>query len=198
VFFGNRATLRETPLLPKQVKEFLLEWEVQNPEILENLCEEYHFLKKYRAKFKELEFPPIFVTVDAVVINNGHILLVKRRSAPGKGLWALPGGFLNQSEKIRHAIIRELIEETRIDVHPNLLKSALKGIEPFDAPNRSLRGRTITHAGLIVLNYKDNPRVKGSDDAEKAKWFTINEFYQMTEQMFEDHHSIGQFMINRA
>lgn len=156
------------------------------------LKDEYDFIKKYKSQFASMPYPPVFVTADAVVLNRGHVLLVKRRSQPGKGLYALPGGFINQNEKIVDAIFRELQEETGINVPPKMLRASLKKVEVFDAPDRSLRGRTITHAGLIVLDEVKLPRVKGSDDAEKAMWVPISNFFsgEMDFKMFEDHLSI--------
>lgn len=154
--------------------------------------EEYEFIKKYKSQFESMPYPPVFVTADAVVMNRGHVLLVKRRSQPGKGLYALPGGFINQNERVVDAIFRELQEETGINVPQKLLRASLKKVEVFDAPDRSLRGRTITHAGLIVLDEVQLPRVKGSDDAEKALWVPMSKFFngEMDFKMFEDHLSI--------
>jgi bifunctional NMN adenylyltransferase/nudix hydrolase len=99
-----------------------------------------------------------FVTADAVVVQSGHILLVERGRAPGKGLLALPGGFVNPEERIRDAAIRELREETSISdgkgqIPPAMLASFIEDARTrvFDAPNRSLRGRIITHAFLFRL-----------------------------------------------
>lgn len=196
-FFGEKKAPQNIPGIPNHVREFLSKFSKTKTYI--DLCDEHKAIKDYRAKFKDLEYPPVFVTCDAVVICNGHILLVKRRSHPGKGLWALPGGFINQNERIIDGIIRELEEETRIKVSHDLLKANLKGTHVFDAPNRSLRGRTITNAGLIILNnLGELPVVRGSDDAERAKWFPISYFYQMSDRLFEDHYSIGTYMINRA
>jgi len=188
-----------TSQLPTAIQYYLEDWKTENKEIYENLCGEWEFMREYKKQFEGLKYPPKFVCVDATVICQGHVLLIKRRSFPGKGLWALPGGHLNDNEYIMEGIIRELMEETRIKIEKNLLLASMKGFpRVFDAPGRSLRGRTISHNGLFVLNTKDLPRVKGDDDAEKARWVPLSEFYGMSEQMFEDHYSMVNYMIGRA
>lgn len=174
---------------PEAVKNFLKGF--SETETYKNLCEEFKYIEEYKKPYKNLPFPPIFVTVDSVVFCNGHVLLVKRKGNPGKGQWALPGGFIGQDERIEDATIRELKEETRIEIHKNIIRGSFVSNRVFDAPGRSLRGRTITHASLYVLrNIKGLPNVKGSDDAEKAKWFPFNEFYEMRGNLMEDHWDI--------
>jgi bifunctional NMN adenylyltransferase/nudix hydrolase len=142
------------------------------------------------------QFPPTFMTVDTVVVQSGHILLVKRGDMPGKGLWALPGGFLNQDETMLDGAIRELKEETKIKVPVPVLKGSVKESKTFDAPNRSQRGRTITQAFLIDLGFDEKlPKVKGSDDAEKAFWVPLNEVVKQQDKFFEDHFSIISYFL---
>lgn len=159
------------------------------------LLKEYQMIKKYKEAWKAAPFPPTFMTVDAVVVQSGHILLVKRGDMPGKGLLALPGGFLNQEETMLDGAIRELKEETKIKVPVPVLKGSIKTSKTFDAPNRSARGRTITQAFFIDLGFaEDLPKVKGSDDAEKAFWVPFHEVKQ--ELMFEDHFHILDHFVN--
>lgn len=158
------------------------------------LGQEYQMVKKYKEAWKAAPFPPTFMTVDAVVVQSGHLLLVKRGDMPGKGLWALPGGFLNQDETMLDGAIRELKEETRIKVPVPVLKGSIKSSKTFDAPNRSSRGRTITQAFFIDLGFGDLPKVKGSDDAEEAFWVPFNQVKQ--EKLFEDHFHIIDNFIN--
>ena len=160
----------------------------------ETLFQEYQMVKKYKEAWKAAPFPPTFMTVDAVVVQSGHILLVKRGDMPGKGQWALPGGFLNQEETMLNGAIRELKEETKIKIPVSVLKGSIKDSKTFDAPNRSARGRTITQAFLIDLGVGELPKVKGSDDAEKAFWVPFNKVKQ--EKMFEDHYHIIDNFIN--
>lgn len=157
------------------------------------LKEEYDMVKAYKKAWESAPYAPTFMTTDAVVVQSGHILLVKRGGMPGKGLWALPGGFLNQNETMLDGCIRELREETKIKVPAPVLKGSIKWSKTFDAPNRSVRGRTITQAFFIDLGTGDLPKVKGSDDAVAARWVPFSEIRQ--EEMFEDHfHIIDTFI----
>jgi bifunctional NMN adenylyltransferase/nudix hydrolase len=151
--------------------------------------EEYEFVATYKKSWEAAPYAPIFVTVDAVVIQSGHILLVQRGARPGKGLWALPGGFVNQQEMLVAAMLRELREETKLKVPEAVLRGSITASRVFDDPYRSSRGRTITHAYLVHLPpSQDLPKVKGSDDAKFAKWVPISEVTRS--MMFEDHYDI--------
>lgn len=103
--------------------------------------------------------------------------MVQRRQAPGKGLWALPGGFLDGHETIQAAAIRELKEETSILVPEDVLARSIIGSRTFDDPYRSARGRTITTVfHMDVSDYEDqHPVVHAADDAAEAKWVPVNE-----------------------
>jgi bifunctional NMN adenylyltransferase/nudix hydrolase len=159
------------------------------------LSGEYEFTMKYRQAWANAPYAPTFVTVDAVVVQSGHVLLVRRRAEPGKGLWALPGGFLNPNERIEDAALRELREETKLKVPTPVLKGNIKDTQVFDDPVRSLRGRTITHAHYIELPPGPLPKVKGSDDADKAKWVPLGVFEKMQDQLFEDHFHIVNYFV---
>jgi bifunctional NMN adenylyltransferase/nudix hydrolase len=142
-------------------------------------------------------YPPIFHTVDTVVIKSGHVLCVRRGKAYGGGQIALPGGFLNERELIRVGAIRELKEETAIALDKRVLDSAIRGEHTFDHPDRSERGRTITTAFFVNLDLVAGPlpKVKGSDDADKAWWMPLNEFYSREEEFFEDHYHIINYFV---
>ncbi len=150
------------------------------------LAEELASLEQTRATYGNGPF----ITVDAVVTVGEKILLVRRGRPPGKGLWALPGGFLDGSERLLAAAIRELKEETVLRCSDAELKSALRGVAVFDHPQRSQRGRTITHAHYFALATSALPEVHGADDAEAARWMRIAALPAMTECLFEDHFQI--------
>ncbi len=159
----------------------------------EQVANEFHFIKKYKSAWDNAPYTPMFITVDAVVVQSGHILLIERKAQPGRGLMALPGGFLDANETLKSAVIRELREETRIKVPAPVLAGSITKTQVFDDPYRSARGRTVTHAYLIELKGDKLPKVKGGDDASKAFWVPFAEV--KPELMFEDHFHIVQAMV---
>lgn len=162
------------------------------------LVREHQFIKNYRKSWASAPYEPTFVTVDAVVLHSGHVLLVRRRAEPGRGLWALPGGFVDKNEKLQAAAIRELREETRLKIPAPVLAGSIKDREVFDHPDRSQRGRTITHAYYFEFPAGELPPVKGGDDAEHAQWIPTSEAMDMEEQFYEDHFHILEHFLGRA
>lgn len=161
------------------------------------LRDEYNFVLKYKQAWAAAPYAPTFVTVDTVVIQSGHVLLVKRKGYPGKGLFALPGGFINQHERIEDAALRELREETSIALPKEELRKLIVDQHVFDHPDRSTRGRTITHAFCINLGGGKPVRVKGSDDAEKAFWLPLREVSAKQHLFYEDHCSIVEYFCSK-
>jgi bifunctional NMN adenylyltransferase/nudix hydrolase len=182
--------------LPPNVADFLHRF--AGTPIYRALAEESRFIRDYRRKWAAAPYPPTFVTADAVVVQSGHVLLIERRNNPGKGLLALPGGFVEQTERIKDAMIRELREEARLKVPAGFLEGSIRAMQMFDYPYRSARGRTITHAFLIMLagDPAGLPKVRGGDDARRAFWLPIASVDP--ERMFEDHGHIIQTMLAYA
>lgn len=170
----------------------------RNSPAFAQLVEEYRFIEKYRAAWADAPYAPTFVTTDAVVVHSGHVLLVRRRAEPGKGLWALPGGFVGQQESIFASCLRELREETRLKLPAPVLKGSLKHQHVFDHPDRSLRGRTVTHAFHFEFPNGELPDVRGGDDADRARWVPVSEALDMGHQLYEDHLHILEFFIGRG
>lgn len=163
------------------------------------ICEEYRFIRGYRQSWASAPYTPVFVTTDAVVIQAGHVLLIERGARPGKGLLALPGGYLGTDETIEDSMLRELREETRIRVPDPVLRGSIVGSpKVFDEPNRDPRGRFVTHAFLLSLTPRREegfklPKVKGSDDAATAHWRPLAECRRA--DMFLDHYDILQNLV---
>lgn len=161
------------------------------------LQEEKKYIDKYKASWSSAPFPPIFVTVDSIVIKSGHILLIKRGHNPGKGLFAMPGGFVNNNEHLQDAALRELKEETSIKVNIADLKKSIVESKVFDEPNRSLRGRVISHTFLIDLGTGALPKIKHGDNAAGCSWMPLSEFYNLESQFFDDHFHIIRSFVSK-
>ncbi len=194
ILFSGQSDLRTlAPYVPEGTLRFLETF--QKLDFYSQLVRETQFLQNYQKPYQQLPYPVIFVTTDAVVTCGGHVLVVRRRAEPGRGLLALPGGFLGYNERILDSAIRELREETRLKVPEPVLRGSLRGQKVFDEPGRSLRGRTITHAFYFELTQTDLPKVRGGDDAEKAFWLPFSQFLELDGQMFEDHWSIVSYFL---
>ena len=75
------------------------------------------------------------VGVGGVIVENGRTLLIRRGSAPARGEWSIPGGLLEVGETIEQGVVRELAEETGLDVRVVGLIEVLERI--FPAPPKS-------------------------------------------------------------
>lgn len=109
-------------------------------------------------------YPPFAVTVDIVVLTivdrRLHVVLVRRRSDPFAGAWALPGGFVHIDEGLDEAAARELREETGVDA-----AAFLDQFRAYGDPGRDPRMRVVTIAYLAFLR-EVPPLVAGSDAAD--------------------------------
>lgn len=194
-FFGQGLAACESlfaECLPDSVAQWLTQF-ATTPDYAQ-LVDEQAFVQTYRSQFSGLRYPVQFQTADAVVIQSGHILLVRRGARPGLGQLALPGGFVRVNETLEDAAIRELREETRLKVPGPVLRGSITGREIFDDPYRSTRGRTFTTAFRLDLRPTETlPKVKGGDDAADAFWLPLAQI--RSDQMFEDHYDIIQKMV---
>jgi len=181
--------------VPAPVLEFLKEFRKTKEFV--RLSEEYKAIEAYKASWKDAPYVPVFVTADVVVTCAGHVLVIKRGFNPGKGLYALPGGFVRGTETVREAAIRELKEETRIRVEKIILDSSIVDSRMFDHPERSLRGRTITHAFHVKLKDGRLPEISYGDDAAGAKWIPLMDVARLENKFFEDHSHIIQYFISK-
>ncbi len=99
------------------------------------------------------------------------------------------GALLTKVKIFYHACVRELIEETSIDIDQSILKNSLITSQLFDAPKRSARARTVTMAYYFELpNSADLPQVRAADDASHAFWLPLSQLD--ASQMFEDHYGM--------
>jgi len=201
-----RAALFEAP--PEALDGVLASWVDQVPPgtrsfvqawahlpYLAALRREWTMLKSYRQAWAAAPYAPTFVTVDLVLQCAGHVLLIQRAKDPGQGLWALPGGFVEPRDTLHQSAVRELEEETGLRLLPETLALASRGVAVFDHPDRSQRGRTISHTHHFDLGERELPEVQGADDAARARWVPVGELAAMEEQFFDDHfHMLDRFL----
>lgn len=118
------------------------------------------------------KYPHPAVTTDSVVFGfDGkqlHILLIERGIEPYKGMWALPGGFMNIDETAEQCAIRELREETGVT------NVYLEQFHTFSGLGRDPRERVLTIA-FFALVRKSDYRLIAGDDAARASWFETGE-----------------------
>nr|WP_296018289.1 bifunctional nicotinamide-nucleotide adenylyltransferase/Nudix hydroxylase [uncultured Acidovorax sp.] len=159
------------------------------------LQEEWRMLRGYREAWAAAPYPPVFVTVDAVLRCQDQVLLIRRAHAPGKGQLAVPGGFIEQRETVWQSCLRELVEETHCQLSEATMRAALQSVAVFDHPDRSQRGRTITHAHYFDLGDVPFPVVQADDDAALVQWTPIDQLARLEEEFFEDHfHMLDHFL----
>jgi bifunctional NMN adenylyltransferase/nudix hydrolase len=194
-FTGDDSWKKE---VPDMVTNYLTAF--RETDTFAHLQKEFEYLQKYKedTKFAGVPFAPVFVTTDAVVVQSGHLLVIRRGFQPGKGLLALPGGFILPDLTLEQNAIKELKEETQIKVPVPVLKGSIKASKEFDHPGRSQRGRTITFAFYFELEPKLKnglPGVKGGDDARKAFWLPLSALGEKEDEFFEDHIHIVRYFL---
>jgi bifunctional NMN adenylyltransferase/nudix hydrolase len=168
-------------------------WLVQP--VFERVREDHRRNASEQRAWSVAPYPVVLVTVDAVVRAGGHVLLVQRGRPPGRGLWALPGGFLDPSETVLQGAVRELAEETGLPLTTAQMARALRGVKVFDDPRRSQRGRIVTHAHFFDLGDAVPPPVRGADDAAAARWVPVDALCGLESQLHDDHfHVLDQFL----
>lgn len=132
------------------------------------------------------KYPRPAVTADCIVITREaepKVLLIQRGDEPFKGDWAFPGGFMNMDETTEQCAVRELEEETGLQV------SKIQQIGAYSKVDRDPRGRTVTVAYLAIV---DEPMdVTGQDDAALAEWWSLSDLPHLA----FDHYDIMQDAI---
>lgn len=122
------------------------------------------------------DYPRPCVTCDTVVFDLydddrvPKVLLVLRKNDPFKGMWALPGGFLNEDEELDECAARELYEETGLDIDPGDLRQAFT----VGRKVRDPRARIISVVYTAVVDRYEQ-QVCADDDAEQVAWFAMDD-----------------------
>ncbi|MCL2100610.1 MAG: bifunctional nicotinamide-nucleotide adenylyltransferase/Nudix hydroxylase [Fibromonadales bacterium] len=182
------GTLTEQDKIPQAIYSYLKNKDSEEWAKIQK--EEYKLVEEYKKEWSSTPYPPVFVAGDALVVCKGHILLIRRGAFPGKGMLAMAGGFLDSNESLRHCAIRELIEETGIELSYKELDKSIKDYQVFDDPNREPRGRMISHTFFFDLQLPELPKLKAADDASEALWVPLEDLDKMRSQFGGDHYRI--------
>ena len=105
------------------------------------------------------------VAVGAVLFYKNQILLVKRGKAPAKNMWALPGGKVLPGERLQQALIREIKEETNLDISVGEL------VYTFDVIEKDKNDNIVFH--YVILDFECSyiaGKLNALDDAVDAVW----------------------------
>jgi 8-oxo-dGTP diphosphatase len=110
------------------------------------------------------------LTVDVAIVTREatpRVLLIRRKKDPFAGNWAMPGGFVDENERLIDAAKRELVEETGVTV------ADLEQLYTAGDPGRDPRGWTVS---VVYLAQVDPGAVKpvAADDADEVGWFPLD------------------------
>jgi len=108
-------------------------------------------------------------TIDAVIEDNaGNVILIKRKYPPFQGYYALPGGFIEKGESAKKALVREIKEETNLDV------KILHKIGLYTEEGRDPRGRIHSTAYKCSI-IGDITKMRSGDDSKKVELIPKNQ-----------------------
>jgi 8-oxo-dGTP diphosphatase len=103
------------------------------------------------------------LTVDAIIETPGGVVLIERRNPPHG--WAIPGGFVDLGESLSHAVKREAMEETSLEIE------LIEQLFAYSDPNRDPRGPTVS----VVFAARSSGTPRAADDAKNVKVFRLED-----------------------
>ena len=125
------------------------------------------------------------VGVGAIILKRDQILLEKRKNSPGKGRWTIPGGLVNLGETAEQAVIREVKEETGLEVYDPRLVDVVNYI--------SLGKKGVVRYHYVIIDYivtSKGGKAKAASDADDLRWVPFHEVedYNLTESFRDFFH----------
>ena len=107
-------------------------------------------------------------TVDTIIQRDSRILLVKRKNDPFKGYLVLPGGFVNEGERVEDAAKREVKEETSLNIE------LLDILGVYSDPTRDPRGHMMSTVFIAkISSHNDKVDAVAQDDAAAIEWISL-------------------------
>lgn len=189
-YFGGSTDWKA--MVPGAVRQYMEEFATTRE--FKRLQAEWKTIQHYRTLEQHYPYPILHVATDAFVLAQEQVLLVERKGALGQGAWALPGGYVEPKETLLASALRELHEETGLELQAQHLKAT----QAFDYPGRSLRGRVISLGHFFDLQDTPPPAVQGQDDAARAFWLPLAGLERHQARFFEDHYQQICWFLGRA
>jgi mutator protein MutT len=123
-----------------------------------------------------------FVGVGAVIVQDGQVLIVKRKYDPLAGQWSIPGGAVELGETLEASVTREMLEETGLEIEVGPV------IEVFDRITRDEQGNVRYHFVLVdYLCWPAGGRLLAGSDVAEAVFVHPSELeaYRLTTKAME-------------
>lgn len=110
-------------------------------------------------------------TVDIIIKRDSEVLLVRRKKDPFKNYLSLPGGFVDEGERVEDAARREAKEETSLDIEP------IEILGVYSDPRRDPRKHimSIVFIARIIDGNNNEAKAEAKDDAEQIEWMTLED-----------------------
>ena len=108
--------------------------------------------------------------VGAIILCDGRVLLEKRKNEPGKGKWSIPGGIVDLGESPERAIVREVQEETSLEVETPHLLDVVSDVSLDET------GKVKYH--FVIIDYLVTVRCgepHASSDADALTWVAFDD-----------------------
>ena len=102
------------------------------------------------------------ITVDAIIETPGGVVLIERKNPPPG--WALPGGFVDLGESLAHAVKREAMEETSLEIE------LVEQLFAYSDPTRDPRGPTVS----VVFAARSTGTPRAADDAKNVRVYPLS------------------------
>ena len=117
--------------------------------------------------------------------DNDSAILIKRKNPPYKGSWALPGGFVEYGETVESAVLREVKEETGLEIDLDQISGV------YSDPERDPRGHVIT---VCFTARKKGGKLKADTDASEVACLKLDSILKFN--LAFDHKKILKDALN--